>query len=150
MKIKEVHRLNTRIFNAVLKLLPQLGSNYELPTRKHLNEILISEKTHFFIAELDNKEIIGMLTIGTYEIPSGTKAWIEDVVVDGSQRGKGFGRDLMLFAIDFASSKGIEKIELTSRPSRIAANQLYQKLGFVLRETNVYSLNLKGQTISAN
>ena len=143
MRIKEVHRLNRSVFDAVLQLLPQLGSVSELPTRKHLDETLMSEKTHFFIAELDNKEIIGMLTIGTYDIPSGTKAWIEDVVIDESQRGKGFGRDLMLFAIDFARSMGIYKIELTSRPSRIAANKLYQKLGFVLRETNVYSIDLK-------
>jgi len=82
-----------------------------------------------------------MLTIGTYDIPSGTKVWIEDVVVDESHRGEGIGRQLTLFAIDFAKSKGYKTLELTSRPSRIAANQLYRTLGFTLRETNVYRYN---------
>ena len=143
MKIKEINRFSARVFNAVLRLLPQLDSNSELPTKKHLKGILKSKRTHFFIAELDNKNIVGILTIGTYDIPSGTKVWIEDVVVDESQRGKGFGKELMLFAIDFAKSIGAKAIELTSRPSRIAANQLYQKLGFVIHETNLYRYPLK-------
>ena len=84
-----------------------------------------------------------MLTIGTYDFLSGTKVWIEDVVVDESQRGKGIGKELTLFAIGFAKSLGAESVELTSRPSRIAANSLYKKLGFVLRETNVYRYTLK-------
>jgi ribosomal protein S18 acetylase RimI-like enzyme len=143
MEIKEINRFSIRVFNAVLKLLPQLGSDSKSLTKNHFKEILKSEKTHFFVAELDNKQIVGMLTIGTYDILSGTKVWIEDVVVNESQRGKGIGKELMLFAIVFARSLGAETIELTSRPSRIAANRLYKKLGFVLRETNVYRYILK-------
>jgi len=143
MKIKEINRFSVRVFNAVLRLMPQLAPDSELPTKKQFKGILTSERTHFFIAELDNKEIVGILTIVIYDIPSGTKVWIEDVVVDESQRGKGFGKELLLFAINFARSTGAESIELTSRPSRIAANQLYQKSGFVIRETNVYRYTLK-------
>ena len=143
MEIKEINRFNVRVFDAVLKLLPQLVSDSKSLTEDHFRRILKSEKTHFFIAELDNKQIVGMLTIGTYDIPSGTKVWIEDVVVDESQRGKGIGKDLTLFAIGFAKSLGADSVELTSRPSRIAANRLYKKLGFVLRETNVYRYTLK-------
>jgi ribosomal protein S18 acetylase RimI-like enzyme len=143
MKIKEVTRFSTRVFNAVLRLLPQLDPDAIAPQEVHFKEILKSKKTHLFIAELNKKQIAGLLTIGTYDIPTGTKVWIEDVVVDESQRGKGIGRELTLFAIDFAKSKGYKAIELTSRPSRIAANQLYRKLGFVIRETNVYRYDLK-------
>jgi len=84
-----------------------------------------------------------MLTLGTYYIPTGTKVWIEDVVVDESQRGKGIGQELTIFAVIFAGSLNAESVELTSRPSRIAANKLYQKLGFIKRETNVYRFDLK-------
>jgi ribosomal protein S18 acetylase RimI-like enzyme len=143
MKINEVTRFSTRVFNAVLRLLPQLDPDAIAPQEVHFKEILKSKKTHLFIAELNKKQIAGMLTIGTYDIPTGTKVWIEDVVVDESQRGKGIGRALTLFAIDFAKSKGYKAIELTSRPSRIAANQLYRNMGFVLRETNVYRYNFK-------
>ncbi len=142
MKIREIKRFNITVYNAVLGLLLQLAPGTELPSKEHFKKILKSDKTHLFIAELENRQIVGMLTIGTYEIPSGTRLWIEDVVVDESQRGKGFGRDLTLFAIGFARSLNAKSIELTSRPSRIEANKLYQSLGFVKRETNIYRLLL--------
>ena len=97
MDIKEINRFSIRVFNAVLKLLPQLGPDLKSLTIKHFKSLLKSEKSHLFIAELDDRQIVGMLTIGTYIIPSGTKVWIEDVVVDESQRGKGIGKELMLF-----------------------------------------------------
>ncbi len=142
MTIREVNRFSIRIFNAVLRLLPQLGPGTILPTAEHFKGILKSKRTHFFIAEA-GKEIVGILTLATYDIPTGTKVWIEDVVVDESQRGKGVGKELMLFAMDFARSAGAAGIELTSKPSRIAANELYKKLGFLQRETNVYKYTLR-------
>jgi ribosomal protein S18 acetylase RimI-like enzyme len=141
MRIKKITRFSKRAYNAVSNLLPQLDPDATVLTEMHFKEILKSKKTHLFVAELNKKQIAGMLTIGTYDVPTGTKVWIEDVVVDESQRGKGIGRELTLFAIDFAKSKGYKALELTSRSSRIAANQLYRNLGFVLRETNVYRYN---------
>lgn len=143
MKIKEITRFSERVYEAVLRLLPQLSSGADLPARQCFESILTSENTHFFIAESDNKQIIGMLTIGTYNTPTGTKVWIEDVVVDESQRGKGFGKELILFAINYSGSMGAKAIALTSRPSRTAANKLYQEVGFVQYETNVYKYILR-------
>jgi ribosomal protein S18 acetylase RimI-like enzyme len=143
MKIREITGFDSKVFEAVLKLLPQLGPNSNLPSEKQFRKILKSDNSHFIIAELDNDEIAGMLTLGTYDIPTGTKVWIEDVVVDESLRGKGIGQELTMFAIRFAGSLEAKSIELTSRPSRIAANKLYQKLGFIQRETNVYRYDLK-------
>jgi len=141
MKISEIKTYSNRIFDAVLRLLPQLGADTSAFTKRYFKSLLNSRQTHFFIAEV-NDQIAGMLTIGTYDIPSGTKMWIEDVVVDISHRGKGIGKELTLFALEYARSLGAKSIELTSRPSRIEANRLYQKLGFELRETNVYQHNL--------
>jgi ribosomal protein S18 acetylase RimI-like enzyme len=143
MKIGRIRRFNERVFEAVLKLLPQLSPEVELPTKEYLERVLTSENIHFFTGTLDDNRIIAMLTIGTYNTPSGTKVWIEDVVVDESQRGKGLGEELMLFAIDYSKSLGAGSVSLTSRPSRIAANKLYKKLGFVQYETNVYKYLLK-------
>ena len=143
MKIKKINRFSTRVFEAVLRLLPQLSSEADLPSKQYFKSILTSDNIHFFIAELDNKQIVGILTIGTYNIPSGTKVWIEDVVVDESQRGKGIGKELMLHAISYSRSLSAKNVGLTSRPSRIAANKLYQKMGFVQYETNVYKYQLK-------
>jgi ribosomal protein S18 acetylase RimI-like enzyme len=141
MEIREIHRFSNRVFYATVRLLPQLAPDSPLPGKEHFKRILKSKSTHLFIAELDNK-IAGILTIATYDIPTGIKVWIEDVVVDESLRGKGIGKALMLFSINYAKSLGAESIELTSRPSRVAASQLYQKIGFVIRETNVYKYSL--------
>jgi len=138
MEIKEITRFNERTFEAVSRLLPQLSSDAEILTRKYFKSILASESIHFFIAELDKGQIVGMLTIAVYRTPSGIKVWIEDVVVDEAHRGKGIGKELMLAAIDYSKSLGSKDIRLTSRPSRIAANELYLKLGFKKYETNFY------------
>jgi len=142
IKIRVVNRYSHRVYDSVKKLLPQLSSNSENLSVEHLKDIVASKSSQLIIAEDENKVIAGMLTLGTYVIPSGIKVWIEDVVVDEAFRGKGIGVKLTLFAIQFARSKGATSVELTSRPSRIAANKLYSKLGFVQRNTNVYRFEL--------
>ncbi|MGC1390872.1 MAG: GNAT family N-acetyltransferase [Bacteroidales bacterium] len=143
MKIKKIDRFSERVYQAVLRLIPQLSSDADLSDKQYFKSILSSENSHFFIAELDNKRIAGMLTIGSYRIPTGIKVWIEDVVVDETQRGKGIGKELMLHAIKYSGSLGAKTVGLTSRPSRASANRLYQKMGFVRYETNVYKYNIQ-------
>ena len=138
MKIRRVNRFSKRVFNAIVRLLPQLAPGSELPSEEKFSSILESKDNYFFVAEPDKNVIAGILTLVTYKTVTGTKFWIEDVVVDEAHRGKGAGKALMLHAIDFAESMGAKTIDLTSRPFRIAANKLYRQLGFVRRKTNVY------------
>ena len=138
MKIIEIKKYNERVYRSVLDLLPQLDPEIILPSKNFFKSVIEAENTHFFVAELDNGEIKGILTLTTYNIPTGTKFWIEDVIVDESLRGKGYGKELMLHAMRFAESVGAKAIDLTSRPYRVAANRLYQDLGFVKRDTNAY------------
>lgn len=140
MKISEVDKVNDYVLNAIENLIPQLSSTSKIPTRTDLETIVNSNSTYLFIAEEDNN-ILGTLTLVFNKIPTGEKAWIEDVVIDKLARGKGVGKSLTQFAIDYAISKGVTKIDLTSSPERIAANKLYQKLGFKKRTTNVYRYN---------
>jgi ribosomal protein S18 acetylase RimI-like enzyme len=142
MKIRRITRFSKNVFDAVLKLLPQLTPETELLSEEEFKKILKSGNIYLFIAELEKKHIVGMLTICTNNLLSGKKAWIEDVVVDESQRGKGFGRELTEHAINFSKSLGAKSLMLTSRPSRITANKLYSSLGFVKYETNVYRYNI--------
>ncbi len=95
----------------------------------------------FFARE--SNTIVGSATVALYPIPTGFRCMIEDVVVDEMYRGKGIGELLILKCIDYAKSNKVFQIDLTSRPSRVSANHLYQKLGFKQRETNVYRLVLK-------
>ena len=85
---------------------------------------------------------VGTLTLVVFRIPTGVRAWIEDVVVDDAARGHGVGEALNQFALDLARGKGAKTVDLTSRPSREAANRLYQRIGFQPRETNVYRFDL--------
>jgi ribosomal protein S18 acetylase RimI-like enzyme len=89
------------------------------------------------LAKVDDV-IVGSLTLVIFHIPTGIRAWIEDVVVDVDARGKGVGEALNTFALTEAKRQGATTVDLTSRPSREAANRLYQRLGFKARETNVY------------
>lgn len=142
INIHRIQDFNEKYFIDFQKLLLQLAPDLQLPTKEDFKKMLKSENTHLFIAELGNSEIVGMISIGTYDIPSGKRIWIEDVVVDSLQRGKGIGKQLTLFAVNYCKSLGGADIRLTSRPERVAANELYQKLGFIKYKTNVYKLTL--------
>ena len=119
------------------QLIPQLSSSAQPIMVSELAEIINSDSTLMFVARIDNK-IVGLLTLAIFRIPTAVRAWIEDVVVDSSARGHGVGEALNHAAIAEAKRRGAKTVDLTSRPSREAANKLYKRLGFVERDTNVY------------
>ena len=139
MKNYKLTTVTDQVLIAFEKLIPQLAPDCPLPTKKDLEAIVNSDASILFMAE-ENTEILGTLTLVFNKIPTGDKVWIEDVVVDKSARGKGVGIKLLEFAIGYVQSQGIKNINLTSSPDRVAANKLYQKLGFIQRETNIYRL----------
>lgn len=128
---------NAELIEAFQRLIPQLSSSNPPPTQDELAEIISAPSTVLFIARLD-EHIVGTLTLATFRIPTGVRAWIEDVVVDAAARGHGVGEALNQAAILEAHHRGAITVDLTSRPSREAANRLYQRIGFVARDTNVY------------
>ena len=129
------------VLAALHRLIPQLSSSSAPMTADELREIIASDSSVLFIARVDGR-IVGSLTWATFRIPTGIRAWIEDVVVDESARGHGVGEALNRAAIAEAKRRGAKTVDLTSRPSREAANRLYLRLGFVARETNVYRYDL--------
>src|SRR5687768_11433999 len=100
--------------------------------------MLAASGTHVLVAREDDGTIVGTLTLVVFRIPTGMRAWIEDVVVDESARGQGAGEALTMRAVELAGEVGAKTVDLTSRPSRDAANRLYQRLDFTFRDTNVY------------
>ena len=122
-------------------LIPQLSSSSPPPGRAALAELVDGADTVLFLARVDGA-IVGSLTLAFYRIPTGMKAWIEDVVVDDAARGHGVGRLLNEAALDEARRRGAKNVSLTSRPSRESANRLYQRIGFKPRETNLYRYDL--------
>ena len=125
------------IVDAFAMLIPQLSKSNPPPTHDELAAIVASDAATLFVARVQGT-ICGSLTLATFRIPTGVRAWIEDVVVDDSARGHGAGAALSHAAIAKARELGAVSVDLTSRPSREAANRLYLRLGFKLRETNVY------------
>jgi ribosomal protein S18 acetylase RimI-like enzyme len=130
------------LVEAFVRLIPQLSKNSPPPTHGELAEMVNSDASDVLIARVDGV-ILGTLTLITFRIPTGVRAWIEDVVVDDAARGHGVGDALNRFALDVAKAKGAKTVDLTSRPSREAANRLYQRIGFQPRDTNVYRYSLE-------
>jgi len=128
---------------AFVDLVPQLSKSNPPPTVEAVAEMLWSDAITQFVARDDDGTIVGVSTLATFRIPTGLRAWIEDVIVDESSNGQGIGSALTTAMVDHARSLGCTTVELTSRPSREAANHMYKKLGFELRETNVYRYDLR-------
>ena len=140
MRIVVVDAVSGELVDAISSLLPQLSSASP-PSAAELSAIVDSSATSLLVAR-DGERVVGTLTLAVFRIPTGVRAWIEDVVVDESARGRGVGEALTLRAVELAREAGARSVELTSRPTREAANRLYRRLGFEERETNVLRLNL--------
>jgi ribosomal protein S18 acetylase RimI-like enzyme len=140
LEIEAVSAATEEIIESLRRLIPQLSSSASLPTTEQIREIADSPCTELLIARDRNRDgrIVGSLTLAVFRIPTGVRAWIEDVVVDSGARGRGVGEALNREALRIAASRGARTVELTSRPSRESANRLYQRLGFAVRETNLY------------
>jgi ribosomal protein S18 acetylase RimI-like enzyme len=143
MKIETMDKITEEVTAAFRRLTPQLNAKVTPPGQIELEEILNSGCTRIFLARDERDEIVGALALVTFRTPNGLHAWIEDVVVDQSARARGIGEALNLAAIAAARQSGANDVNLTSRPEREAANRLYQRLGFQLRQSNLYRLNLK-------
>lgn len=128
-------------YEAVCQLMKQLTVRNIVLSEVEYAQMVASPSNRLFLL-LYEERVVGMLTVGMYASPTGTKAWIEDVVVEEGLRGSGFGRRLMDRALEFCREKGIATVYLTSNPKRVAANSLYQRMGFVRKETNMYKLEL--------
>lgn len=133
--------VDDELVTAFERLIPQLSSSNPPPTAAELTALVSSDASTLFIARVDG-QIVGSLTLAMFRIPTGIRAWIEDVVVDSSARGHGVGEALNMAALEHAKKNGAITVDLTSRPSREAANRLYQRIGFKARETNVYRYDL--------
>ena len=140
----EVVEVDDELVSAFARLTPQLSSSSPAPGSDELAAIVASPATVLFVArDIDTGQIVGSLTLALFRIPTGLRAWIEDVVVDEAARGRGVGAALNHAALERARSEGAKTVDLTSRPTREVANRLYQRLGFEPRNTNVYRYNLE-------
>ncbi|CAM8658899.1 RimI Acetyltransferases [Acidimicrobiia bacterium] len=144
VQIVEATEVTPALIEAFNRLVPQLSKSNPPPTAAELALIVESPASILLIAvDSDDGAILGSMTLAWFRIPTGVRAWIEDVVVDEAARGRGVGEALNREALDRARVLGAKTVDLTSRPSREAANRLYQRLGFEPRETNVYRFSLE-------
>ena len=130
-------------FEAVRVLVPQLSPEAPPLTHEDLAAMVAAPSTTVFTAVVEGR-IVGMTTLIVFRATTGLRANIDDVVVDRQHRGRGIGEALVRAAVEHARTLGVRRLDLTSRPARQAANRLYQRLGFKIRETNAYGLRLTG------
>lgn len=144
MFIEIVAEVTDELVEAMERLIPQLSSSSPPPGVDELVDIVRAPATDLFVATDDDGTILGTATLVTFRIPTGRRAWIEDVVVDEAASGQGIGGALTRAMVDRAEELGCTTVDLTSRPTREAANRLYQREGFVVRDTNVYRKAVEG------
>ncbi len=138
VRVEDLSQVSEALAAQLDALIPQLSRSAPPLPREAWQEIASAPATHLLVARGEDDRALGMLTLALFRIPTGMRAWIEDVVVDERARGRGVGERLTAEAIRIANEHGARTVDLTSRPSREAANRLYQRLGFAARETNVY------------
>ena len=149
MTVELITAATPELHEAMGRLLPQLSRSAAPLSEADVERFLSQSSVHLFVFRAEtadaegNNPILGMLSLATFEIPTGVRAWVEDVVVDEAARGQGAGLALVEAAIEHAKKIGARTVDLTSRPTREAANRLYQRAGFQLRETNVYRVTLE-------
>jgi ribosomal protein S18 acetylase RimI-like enzyme len=141
IQVEEVQAVDDALMEAMVTLVPQL-STAPPPTVAEMEAIVASPASVLLAARDEDGSIVGSLTLALFRVPTGMRAWIEDVVVDGRTRGKGVGAALVEAALTHAAAAGARTVDLTSRPSREDANRLYVRLGFETRNTNVYRRRL--------
>jgi ribosomal protein S18 acetylase RimI-like enzyme len=137
VEVEIANEVTEELVASLNQLIPQLSSSATPLSVADVKALVTSSATTVFVAR-EHDRIVGSLTLVVFPIPTGRRAWIEDVVVDGDARGKGVGEALTIAAIEESRRRGVRSLDLTTRPSREAANRLYARLGFELRETNVY------------
>ena len=144
MYVDKVSSLTDEIYESVCRLVPQLGTRKVNPTRDEILALVNSDASKLLIARYPDKDsaIVGILTIAIYRVPTGVRSIVEDVIVDTNMRRRGIAKALMLAGMDIARDAGANGVSLTSNPQRVGANLLYQKMGFVKRDTNAYFYKL--------
>jgi ribosomal protein S18 acetylase RimI-like enzyme len=138
VRIEEADAVSGELVEGIARLVGQLSASAQPPSAAALDQIIASPASRLLLARELDGGVVGMLTIVLFPIPTGIRAWIEDVVVDHEARGRGVGALLTQAALDLAVAHGARTVDLTSRPGREAANRLYARLGFEQRQTNVY------------
>lgn len=138
VEIRRITEVSDALEEAFARLMPQLSPRLGAPSREELRRVAGSE-TGELLAAVAGERIVGVLTLAWYDAPSGRKAWIEDVVVDGAARGCGAGDALVRAAVEHAARIGAGKVMLTLNPAREAARALYRKVGFEEVETTVFA-----------
>lgn len=142
--VEIAHEATEELVAGLNHLLPQLSTNASPLSTKEVEVLVASPASVVLIARHEGR-IVGSLTLVVFPIPTGLRAWIEDVVVDDAARGKGVGEALVNAAIEESRRRRVRSLDLTTRPSRDAAVRLYERLGFELRETNVYRFFLENR-----
>ena len=141
MEISEPKQFTEKQFQQIKQLMEVLDNS--IPFHKEqLEDIIRDNNSHLFVLK-DGEDIIGCCTVCVFHSPTGRKASIEDVVVSPSFQGRHLGRRLMDYALSWLRGQAPVHIQLTSRPVRTAANALYASLGFLRKETNVYTLRIE-------
>jgi len=140
MTIRQINKYSRDIHDRINYFLKVLTGKERDVSVEQLNQLFESKDIHLFLTFDTDNTVMGMMTLAVNNLSTGKRAWIEDVVVAPEHQGKGIGRKMMNFIVDFAQKEKVNSLMLISNPNRTVANNLYQSIGFEIREANVYQM----------
>ncbi len=140
--IREARAVDDRLVEAVDRLLPQLSPRLEKADVRQLSRLVADPSSRLLVAE-EQGRVVGMLSLVWYDVPSGRKGWVEDVVTDAAVRGRGVGRQLVRRAVELAAENGVGKLMLTSSAHRVAAHALYRSENFEVADTTLFARKIQ-------
>ncbi len=143
VQVEVLDKVTGEVVEAFSRLVPQLSRSAAPPGQAQLEAIVASPADTVLLARSAGA-IVGTMTLVMFPLPTGLRAWIEDVVVDESARGQGIGEAMMREALRIAREAGARTVDLTSRPARVAAGRLYERLGFTIRDSRLYRYACEG------
>lgn len=129
---------------ALARLLPQLNPTLPVPDLERLRRLLADPAVTLLIAR-EGVQVVGTTTVIVYTTPFWIKARLDEVVVDAQARGKGVGEALVKAGLEVGRRAGAQLAELQSGkgPARAAAHRLYERMGFRIRDTDVFRISLE-------
>ncbi|MBT8210045.1 MAG: GNAT family N-acetyltransferase [Eudoraea sp.] len=137
IRILQGSDVTTEMERQISLLMDQL--NPQLKPRG-LSETITDANNLYILCALEGDEVLGMASLAIYQVLSGKKGWIEDVVVDQNYRRKGVARILTEELIRLGRELGLDQLLLYTGAHRTAAHQLYEACGFIRKNSYQYIL----------
>lgn len=138
LSFKELKKEDRERIKQLLSVFVKQGEHI----RDHDIDRTVNRDEYTLLGAYDEKgRLVGVCDLIEVNLFVGKTGIIDEVVVDPDCRGLGIGTQLLEKAIELAKKKGMRHLKLDTNADN-PANGLYEKVGFIRKQDNVYKFYL--------